>query len=133
MIELSNQVEQTLAVGQSAVFGTTILKTGCNESHRRGSGLVTVRCGGVYEVSFSGNVSGTAAGPVQLAIALDGEALPETTMISTVGVAGDLNSVSASTLARIPCGCCVTLSVKNTGTVPVVIGANPSFSVRRVA
>lgn len=132
MIELSNSTAQTLTSGQSVIFDATILKTGCHETHRRNSSLVNLRGGGTYELHFAANVSGTAAGPVQLTLALDGEPLIETTMISTVGAAGDLNNVATGTLVKTDCGCCTTVSVVNNGTEPVVIGADSSLFIKRV-
>lgn len=134
MYELSNTTEQTLQTGQSATFDTVILRSGCSESHRMNSGIITLRgrCA-IYEVHFAANISGTAAGPVQLAITLDGEPLVETTMVSTVGAAGDLNNVATATLVRTGCDCCARVAVENTGTTPVILGANPAFFVKRVA
>lgn len=134
MIVLSDTTAQTLQPGQSLTYSVTVLKSGCSEAHRSGSGTVTLRAEcGTYEVHFAANISGTAAGQVQLAIALDGEALPETTMVSTVGAAGDPNNVATATLIRTGCGCCGRVSVTNNGTAPVVVGANPSLFVKRVA
>lgn len=133
MIELSNTAAQTLTPGQSLTFDTVILKCGCDEAHRLNSGIVTVQHKGVYEVHFAANISGTAVGPVQLSVLLDGEPLPETTMISTVTTAEDQNNVATATLVKVGCGCCGKLTVSNTGTSDVVVGANPAFFVKRVA
>ena len=134
MIELSNTTAQTVNAGQSLTFDTVILKSGCAEAHRTNSGIVTLRANcAIYEVHFAANITGTAAGPVQLAIALDGEPLVETTMISTVTTSGDLNNVATATLVKTGCGCCGKITVTNNGTEPVVVGANPSFFVKRVA
>ena len=134
MIELSNTTAQTINAGQSLTFDTVVLKSGCAEAHRTNSGIVTLRmkCA-IYEVHFAANISGTAAGPVQLAIALDGEPLAETTMITSVSTAGDLDNAATATLIRTDCGCCGKITVMNNGTEPVVVGANPSFFVKRVA
>lgn len=134
MIELSNTTAQTIQPGQSLTFDTVILRSGCGEAHRKGSGIVTLRAScATYEAHFAANVTGTATGPVQLAIALDGEPLPETTMITSVGTAGDLDNAATATLVRTGCGCCSRLSIVNNGTVPVTVGANPAFFVKRVA
>lgn len=134
MIELSNTMTQTINPGQALTFDATILKTGCAEAHRTNSGIVTLRADcAIYEVHFAANVSGTAAGPVQLAIALDGEPLVETTMISTVAAAGDLNNVATATLVKTGCGCCGRITVVNNGLSIVVVGANPALFVKRVA
>lgn len=133
MIEVSNSTEQTVQPNQSAVFDTNVLKTGCDTSHRLNSGVVTLRAKcAVYEVHFSANISSTAAGTAQLAISLDGEPLPETTMINSVGTAGDPDNAATATLVRTDGCCCGRISVTNTGTNPVVISANPSLFVKRV-
>lgn len=133
MIVLSNTTAQTLQPGQSLTFDTVILKSGGAEAHRTNSGIVTLKANcAIYEIHFSANISGTAAGPVQLAIALDGEPLPETTMINSIGTAGDLENASTATLVRTGCGCCGRISVTNTGTVPVIVNENPALFVKRL-
>ena len=87
----------------------------------------------IYEVHFAANVSGTAAGPVQLSLELDGEPLPEATMTSTVTTAADLNNVATATLIRTGCGCCGRVSVVNTGTSDVVVSAGAALFAKRVA
>lgn len=134
MIELSNTTAQTLAPGQSLTFDTVILKSGGGEAHRTNSGIVTLKANcAIYEIHFAANISGTAAGAVQLAITLDGEPLPETTMINTVTTAGDPNNVATATLVRTGCGCCGRIAVTNTGTSDAIVSANPSLFVKRVA
>ena len=83
MIELSNTIAQTVAVGQSITFDTTLLKTGCAECHRRNTGSVKLCAkNAIYQVNFNANVTGaTAATPVQLNIQLGGDTIPESTMI----------------------------------------------------
>ncbi len=132
MIELSNTTEQTLQPGQSLVFDEVILKSGGCECHRNNSSSVKLRNNGLYAVSFYGNIGGeTAATAVQLAIALGGSALPETTMISVPVAVADRNNVAASTRLRNCCGDYDRVSVVNTGTVPVVIAPNSAFIVER--
>ena len=135
MIELSNTTAQTLSPGQALTFDTVLLKSGCVESHRTNSGIVSLRAKcSIYEIHFSANISGTTAGPVQLSIELDGEPMAETTMISTVATAGDLNNVAASTLVRTGCaGAYEHITVVNTGTSDVVVSPNPAFYIKRVA
>lgn len=134
MIVLSNTTAQTLAPGQSLTFDTVVLKTGCAEAHRTNSGIVTLRANNaIYELHFAANISATTAGTAQLAIALDGEPLLETTMINSIGTAGDPDNAATATLVRTGCGCCGRVSVTNTGTTSVIVSANPSFFVKRVA
>ena len=134
MIELSNTTALKIAPGQSLTFDTVILKSGCAEAHRTNSGIITLKANcAIYEVHFAANISGTAAGPIQLSIMLDGEPLAETTMISTVTTAADPNNVATATLVKTGCGCCGRISVANTGTSDVVVSANPALFVKRVA
>lgn len=134
MIELSNTTAQTLAPGQALTFDTVLLNTGCGECHRTNSGIVTLRKIGIYEVHFSANISGTAAGQVELVIELDGEPLPETLMTNAIGTAGDLENAATATLVRTCCGCGGRLSVVNpSATESTLVGANPAFYVKRVA
>lgn len=133
MIELSNTTAQTLTPGQALTFDTVILNTGCGERHRANSGIVTLRKIGIYEVHFSANISATTAGTAQLAIELDGEPLLETTMINSIGTAGDPDNIATSTLVPTCAGCCGRLTVVNTGTSDVVVSPNPAFYVKRVA
>lgn len=131
MIVLSNSTEQTLLPGQSITFDTVKLHSGCGECHRPGSSAVKMRCQGIYEIAFSGNIGGTVAGPVQLSIEVGGEVLTETTMISTAGAVGDLNNVSTETRVRNCCGDYDKVTVTNTGTSDVVVGANSALVVGR--
>lgn len=134
MIELSNTTAQTLTTGQSLTFDTVILKTGCAESHRTNSGIVTLRANcGIYEVHFTANVTGSVAGSVQLVIELDGEPLQETIMNSTITTANDFDNVAAATLIRTDCDCCGRVAVVNSGTADITIAANPALFIKRVA
>ena len=134
MIELSNTAAQPIAPGQSLTFDTVLLKTGCAEAHRSNSGIVTLKADcAVYEIHFAANISATAAGTAQLAISLDGEPLIETTMINTIGTAGDPDNAATATLVKTGCGCCGKISVTNTGTTSVIVSANPALFVKRVA
>lgn len=133
MIELSTTTTQTLSPGQALDFDSTVLKTGCAESHRQNSSVLTVKAKcAVYELHFSANVSGTAAGPVQLSIALDGEPLQEATVISTVTTAADPNAVATATLVRTEGCCCSRVSIVNSGTSDVVVSPGANIFVKRV-
>lgn len=136
MVELTNSVAQTVLPGQAVTFNTTKLHTGCGECCRNlnFNNSVRLRANGVYEVQFSGNIaSSTAATPVQLAIALDGTALPETVMVSTASAANAFNSVSTGTFIRNFCGDTDRVTVVNSGTVPVLLSANMNLRVKRLS
>ena len=134
MIELSNATAQTVSPGQSLTFDTVVLKTGCAEAHRTNSGIITLKADcAVYEIHFAANIAGTTAGPLQLAILLDGEPLAETAMINTATVAADPDNVATATLVKTGCGCCGRIAIANTGTSDVIVSANPALFVKRVA
>ena len=131
MIVLSNSTEQTLSPGQSLTFDLTKLHTGCAECHRAGTGSVKLRCNGVYEVYFGGNIGGTASGLVQLVIELGGDPLLETTMKSIVSAPGDFNSVSRGTYVKNCCGDYDRITVTNNGNSTVVVDANAVLKIGR--
>lgn len=133
MIELSNSNAQTLSAGQSAVFDTVILHTGCTECYRKNSGAVNLtRKNTVYEISFSCNIGTTAAdGTGEIGITLDGSPLPETIGIVSTVAGGDLNSVSGETFVKTCCcGGTNTIMLTNTGTADINVAANPRLSIK---
>ena len=135
MIELSNTNAQVLAAGQSVIFDTVLLHTGCGECHRNNSASVNLaQKNAIYEVSFNANIGGTAAGEAQLAITLDGSPLQETTGKTVTATAGDLRSVSGATFVKT---CCCnganTILLTNTGTTEINVDANSRLSIKRVA
>lgn len=133
VIILTNSGSQELAPGQSLTFDTVVLHTGRCECYRPGSGAVIVRgaCGAIFDDDFSANIGATAPGVAQIALAVGGSQMRETTMVSTTAAAGDVNRVSADTSIR-TCGGNETLTVTNTGTTTIVV-ENPLWRVRRVA
>lgn len=133
MIVLSNSVAQTINPGESATFDTVILHTGCSECHRNGTGSVKLRSNGLYELHFSGNVGATAAGvQSNLALALGGDVLPETTMTVTITADTDVFNVSTTTATNNCCCDYDRITVVNTGTTPVVLAANPNLYIKRI-
>lgn len=122
MIVLSNTTAQTIQPGQSITFNQVLRKTGCGEFFRMNTGAVGLRTNAQYEVSFNANIGGaTAATPVQLAIAIGGAPLAETTMISVPAAVTDFNNVAASTIVGTAIGISNAITVTNNGTTPVNI------------
>jgi hypothetical protein len=108
--------------------------------HRTGSGLVTLRgltqqCRARFRVTFGANIAvptGGTVGPSSLAIAIDGEAVPSTKMISTPGAVNDFNNVASTIFIDVPRGCCSQVSVMNVGTQNISV-QNANLIVERVA
>lgn len=137
MYELTNSVTQTIAPGATATFDTVIVCTGRDVSHRNGSGLMQLNgrgncCHALYNVSMSGNIGGGAGTQANIAIALNGEALPETVRVATITASTDVFPFAASTtVVENGCGCgCGTVTVKNVGTTPITL-SNPDFKAYR--
>lgn len=137
VIVLSNTIAQTIQPGQSLTFNAKILHTGCGECYRDGSGAVGLRsANGIYNCAFKANIaSETTALPIQLALSINGSPLLETTMISTPETANVFNNVSCETAVSTCCcnGGTGSITVTNTGVNPVVVDANPSLYIKRVA
>lgn len=136
MIQLSNSTAQTLAPGQALVFDVIVNKScrcrnECFSSQMPTSVKLTGGCGSVYDVEFSGNVSGAAGDQLQLAIAVLGQPIPVTTMDSTPSAANQLNNVSNGTYIPITCADLDRVSIINSGTTNLTVAPNSNFRVRR--
>ena len=139
-MEITANAIQTVADGANVLFTDTVVGGNCAITHRDGSGLVTLRgltnqCRARFRVSFGGNIAiptGGTVGPISLAIAVDGEAVATTTMISTPAAVEEYQNVFSAIFLDIPRGCCSQISVKNTGDEPIEI-QNANLIIERVA
>lgn len=135
MIQVSNATTQTLQPGQALKFdGTNFLHTGCGEcfnSQIPTSVKLNGNCGAVYEIQFEGNITATAAGTVQIALALEGQPLVQTAMNAQIATANALTNVSTGTYLKMCCGDANRVSVINTGTTAVTVAQNSSLRVCR--
>lgn len=140
IMEIIADAVQTVNAGQNVYFTNTVICGNCNIIHRAGSGLVTLRgltdqCRARYRVTFTGNIAiptGETVGPIQLAIALNGEAIPATTMIATPAAVDNYFNVHGDTFIEVPRGCCVSVSIKNTSTIAVNV-QNANLTAIRTA
>jgi hypothetical protein len=139
-MEITANAIQTVAANANVLFTDTVVCGNCSISHRDGSGLVTLRgltnqCRARYRVSFGGNIAiptGGTVGPISLAIAIDGEPVATTTMISTPAAVEEYNNVFSAIFLDIPRGCCSQISVKNITDEDIEI-QNANLIVERVA
>lgn len=139
-MEVTANALQTVAANQNVQFTETAVRGNCSILHREGSGLVTLRgitdqCRARFRVSFGGNIAiptGGTVAPISLAIAINGEAIGPTTMISTPAAAEQFNNVYTSVFLNVPAGCCYTISVVNTGSNDINV-QNANLIVERVA
>lgn len=150
--EASANALQNVAANGSVIF--TEVPVPCNRGfvfHRDESGIfrlagpsvIGVNCcrrccccdfpEAVYQVGFSGNIAIPTGGTVEsisLALAIDGEIDPSSTMIATPAAIGDFWSVSTGIMVAVPCICrCSSVSVRNTSAQSVdVQNANIIFN-----
>ena len=83
-MEIIANAVQTVSANQNVYFTDSITSGTYSIQHRASSGLVTLlgntnQCRARYKVTFGGNIAVPAtgtAGPISLAIAIDGEATP---------------------------------------------------------
>lgn len=140
-MELTANAIQTVTAGSNVLFTDTVVNGNCSIIHRNGSGLVTLRgitnnqCRARFRVSFGGNIAlptGGTVGAISLAIAINGETVATTTMISTPAAVEEYNNIFSAVFLDVPKGCCVQVSVKNTSTQAVSV-QNANLIVERVA
>lgn len=137
MINSVNVPVQTVNLNGNVLFSTDRVRTNaCNcggsIQHDTGSGLFTLAKPGVYEVDFNANVSAGTAGAVAFAIRANGETVGGTEMDYTVVTAGTYQSVSASTLIRVPCGSSKTVSVANISPALQALVKDANIIVKRM-
>ena len=139
-MEITANAIQTVASNANVLFTDTVVCGNCAITHRDGSGLVTLRgltnqCRARFRVSFGGNIAiptGGTVGPISLAIAIDGEAVATTTMISTPAAVEEYQNVFSAIFLDIPRGCCSQISVKNISDEAIEI-QNANLIIERVA
>lgn len=140
MAEYLAVASQEVAANGNVVFTNTAVKGSNCIQHREGSGIVTLRgitnqCRARYFVDFSANIAiptGGTAGAISLAIAISGEPVLSSQMISTPAAVAQFNNVSAGIYVDVPKGCCVNIAVENTSGVAIDV-ANANLVVTREA
>ena len=139
-MEITANAIQEVAENQNIIFTDTVTEGNCSIVHREGSGLVTLRgltnqCRARFRVSFGGNIAiptGGTVGPISLAIAINGEPVTTTTMISTPAAVEEYNNVFSAVFLDVPRNCCSQISVRNTSDQEVNV-QNANLIVERVA
>lgn len=156
MAEFTKNEVQTVLPNQPVTLNTMI---GCNKGyvyHRPGSGIVTLRgitnnCFARYQVTFNGNIAipnGGTAGPISVALALDGEPiLTSRAIVTPAAVADDpptqnnFFNITSTAIIDVPRGCCFNVSVENTSEsadpattpAPAILVQNTNLTVTRIA
>ena len=139
-MEITANALQTVEANQNVIFTETAVCGSCSIIHREGSGLVTLRgltnqCRARFKVFFSGNIAiptGGTAGPISLAISVNGEPVGPTTMIETPAAVEEFNNVASAVYLDVPAGCCAQVGVRNTSDQAIEV-QNANLIVERVA
>lgn len=139
-MEIIANALQTVGVNQNVLFTDTVVCGNCSMNHRDGSGLVSIKgntnqCRARYRVSFGGNIAIPTGGTVEaisLAIAIEGEAVPSTTMIVTPAAVEEFFNVFSAIFLDVPRECCMTVSVRNISTQEIEV-QNANLIIERVA
>lgn len=148
--EYSSNAVQVVPVGGSVIF--TESPVPCNRGliyHRDDTGLFRLanrffrqnvsqcwRRNSNYEVAFHANISVPTgqtipADGISLALAIDGDVDPSSTMIFVPAAVDDFGNIGADIVVTVPAICtCTSVSVRNTSTIPVnVQNANLIFDI----
>lgn len=133
---------QTVEEDDNVIFseGDRSCRKGLIE-HRSGSGVFTlkgaVNCGKtIYKVQFNANIAvavGGTVGEISIALTENGEVLGNAEAIVTPAAIGDFFNVSAVTFIVLPCGCCKTVTVRNTSDGTAIDVQNANLIIERVA
>ena len=143
MAEYTYALAQEVAAGGNIIFNTSIP---CNKGfiyHRDESGILILRgivtnptsCFARYVITYNGNISipeGQTVGPIQIAIAIDGEQLQTSTAIVTPTVVDSYFNVTVTAVIDVPKNCCLNCSIENTSTIPINV-SNSNLTVSRTA
>ena len=139
-MEIIANALQTVQANQNVYFTDTVICGNTSMTHRDDSGLVMLRgitnqCRARFKVSFGANIAisaGGTVGPISLAIAIDGEAVPATMMIVTPAAVEQFFNAGADLFIDVPRGCCVSVSIKNISTEAVEV-QNANLIITREA
>lgn len=140
MAEYTYTGEQTVAQNGNVLFNETAVNGSNCIKHREGSGIITLRgitnqCRARFFIDFSANIAIPSTGTaeeISLAIAISGEPVLSSRMVSTPTATGAYNNVSGGIYIDVPSGCCVNIAVENTSSQAMNV-INSNIIVTRVA
>ena len=141
--------EESVNLNNAITFTNSIPCTKGYIFHEDGTGVFTFRgitnnCFARYQVTFNGNIAvptGGTAGPIAVAISVDGEQRPSSRAIVTPAAVEEYNNVTSTAIITVPRGCCKSVSVRAVaGTTdpadtpaPTISVINANMTVSRIA
>lgn len=145
---LANAV-QGIALNAPAIFTASIPCRRGYIYHEDETGIfilrgITNQCFATYQVTFNGNIAipeGGTAGPIAVAITVNGEPRLTSKAVFTPAAAEEFGNVTSTAIIRVPRGCCFSLSVESvpattdpTATpAPVIEMQNANLVINRIA
>lgn len=145
---LANAVQE-IALNAPAIFTASIPCRRGYIYHEDETGIfilrgITNQCFATYQVTFNGNIAipeGGTAGPIAIAITVNGEPRLTSKAIYTPAAAEEFGNVTSTAIIRVPRGCCFSLSVESvpattdpTATpAPVIEMQNANLVINRIA
>lgn len=152
MAEFTYNPIQLVLPNQPIILNTSIACPRGYVLHRNESGIVTLRgivnnscnCFARYQVTFNGNIAvpeDGVAGPISIALALDGEPILTSRAIVTPADVDSYFNVTSTAIITVPKGCCFNVSVENTSEsadpattpAPAINVQNANLTVTRIA
>lgn len=149
MAEYLAVAEQAVPLNQAATFEASIPCRAGNVAFENGTGVFILRgnttnCFARYSVDFNGNIAipeGGTAGPIAVAISVNGEARPSSLSISTPAAVEQYNNVTSTATIDVPRGCCYYVSLRHVAAsadptvtpAPVINIQNGNFRITRTA
>ena len=140
--EYSNIAVQTVAENGNVTFldGSRACTKGYI-THRDGSGTFRLKgasntCKTIYRVTFDANITvavGGTVGTISVSLSEDGEIVGNAVGVVTPAAIGDFFNVSFTTFITIPCGCCVSVAIRNTSDGTAIDVENANIVFDRVA
>jgi len=132
VIQAVQEPEITLTSNTASVpFAVTDLRTRSAMNccgfinHNEGSALFSILDGGVYEVTFNGNITSNTAGQVAVGLFADGVLVPGTEMDAAIATAGEFENISFDKKIKVCCKGTVNLAITSLPTIVYSGGAEP--------
>jgi hypothetical protein len=145
---LANAVQE-IALNAPAIFTASIPCRRGYIYHEDETGIfilrgITNQCFATYQVTFNGNIAipeGGTAGPIAVAITVNGEPRLTSRAVFTPAAAEEFGNVTSTAIIRVPRGCCFSLSVESVlattdptvTPAPVIEMQNANLVINRIA
>lgn len=145
---LANAVQE-IALNAPAIFTASIPCRRGYIYHEDETGIfilrgITNQCFATYQVTFNGNIAipeGGTAGPIAVAITVNGEPRLTSRAVFTPAAAEEFGNVTSTAIIRVPRGCCFSLSVESVPATtdptvtpaPVIEMQNANLVINRIA